>query len=614
VDPLSRAIEDPTWVLPLAPGSPAIDAIPTSSGLCPATDQRGVARPDDSESFCDIGAYESDYTLQPTSLSAVSGSGTYGGAATLTATLTSGTTPVSGKTISFSLNGTAVCGGSTGVSCPTTTSSGVATLTGVSLTGITAGTSSGAVGASVAGDSAYSSSSSSGDLTVAQASQIVTFGTLSTHTYGDAPFSVSATASSGLPVSFTVGSTDQCTISGNTVTITGAGSCTVTASQVGNANYSPATSVSQTFSIAKAAATITLVQSSLSATYDGKPHLATATTTPTGLSSSVSYTDSSNTPVTSPTNAGTYSVTASITDPNYQGSTTGTLVISKAGQAITVTTPAPASAAYGATFTVAATTSSGLSVAYGSSGSCSNSGALFTMTSGTSTCTVTLDQAGNSNYKAAQEVTETVSAQKATTTTTVTSSVNPSIVKQGVTFTVKVTSGAGTPGGTVTIKDGATTLASGITLDPTGSASFTTTTLSAGTHGITASYGGNTNFSGSATGSPLGQQVRYTVNVLSTANRTVVLQLQDFANTNVSASTLTVTAVCVVASTTPPPTTCGSTPLQSINTAFLSINKRGSPPSYSYSISRQGLIKGQQYDLLVQAGADPIYHVVQFTA
>jgi hypothetical protein len=53
-------------------------------------------------------------------------------------------------------------------------------------------------------------------------------------------------------VSFSAGSTDQCTISGSTVTITGAGFCTVTASQAGNGNYNVATDVSRTFSIAKA--------------------------------------------------------------------------------------------------------------------------------------------------------------------------------------------------------------------------------------------------------------------------------------------------------------------------------------------------------------------------
>ncbi len=46
----------PTQTLALLDGSPAIDHIPAAN--CPATDQRGVTRPDDGETTCDIGAYE----------------------------------------------------------------------------------------------------------------------------------------------------------------------------------------------------------------------------------------------------------------------------------------------------------------------------------------------------------------------------------------------------------------------------------------------------------------------------------------------------------------------------------------------------------------------------
>jgi hypothetical protein len=48
----------PTQTWALLRRSPAIDAIPASSGKCPATDQRGVRRPDNREAACDIGAYE----------------------------------------------------------------------------------------------------------------------------------------------------------------------------------------------------------------------------------------------------------------------------------------------------------------------------------------------------------------------------------------------------------------------------------------------------------------------------------------------------------------------------------------------------------------------------
>src|SRR5207237_53142 len=92
---------------------------------------------------------------------------------------------------------------------------------------------------------------------ITKASQTITFGTLGNKTYGDAPFALTATSSSNLAVSYAVGATDNCTVSGSTVTITGAGACTVTAAQPGNANYNPATSVPQTFSITKASQTIT---------------------------------------------------------------------------------------------------------------------------------------------------------------------------------------------------------------------------------------------------------------------------------------------------------------------------------------------------------------------
>jgi subtilisin len=87
------------------------------------------------------------------------------------------------------------------------------------------------------------------------ADQSINFGTLSARTYGFAPFTVSATASSGLPVSFTA--SGACTVTGTTVTITGAGTCTITASQGGGASWNPAPSVERSFTIARATPVIT---------------------------------------------------------------------------------------------------------------------------------------------------------------------------------------------------------------------------------------------------------------------------------------------------------------------------------------------------------------------
>jgi hypothetical protein len=82
-------------------------------------------------------------------------------------------------------------------------------------------------------------------------------------------------------------------------------------------------------------------------------------------------------------------------------------------QTISVLVKAPAAATYDDAFSVAATSSSGLPVSYSSSGACSNSGAVFTMTGGTGTCLVKYDQPGDGTYNAATQVVESASAQKA---------------------------------------------------------------------------------------------------------------------------------------------------------------------------------------------------------
>jgi len=103
------------------------------------------------------------------SLSAVSGSGISGGTATLASTLAAGGLPLAGRSVSFTLNE----GGTVRtVGTATTDADGVATLTGVSVAGLNAGTYSSAVGASFAGDSTYASTSASGTLVVSAATPL----------------------------------------------------------------------------------------------------------------------------------------------------------------------------------------------------------------------------------------------------------------------------------------------------------------------------------------------------------------------------------------------------------------------------------------------------------
>jgi sugar lactone lactonase YvrE len=87
--------------------------------------------------------------------------------------------------------------------------------------------------------------------------QTITFSSLGNVTFGVAPFSITATASSGLAVSFTSTTTAVCAISASTVTVIAAGMCSITASQPGNSTYSAAPTVTRSFTVNKAAQTIT---------------------------------------------------------------------------------------------------------------------------------------------------------------------------------------------------------------------------------------------------------------------------------------------------------------------------------------------------------------------
>ncbi|MCU0608547.1 MAG: ice-binding family protein [Chitinispirillaceae bacterium] len=81
------------------------------------------------------------------------------------------------------------------------------------------------------------------------ATSVITFDTLIHKKTGDARFKLTATASSGLPVSYTLSNTTVATISGDTITILGVGTDTITASQAGNENYSAAVPVKRVLTV-----------------------------------------------------------------------------------------------------------------------------------------------------------------------------------------------------------------------------------------------------------------------------------------------------------------------------------------------------------------------------
>lgn len=162
------------------------------------------------------------------------------------------------QTISFSLIAnqlvsaspltlTATASSGLAVSFASTTNS-VCTVSGNLVTLSTSGTCT--IQASQAGGSGYVPATSVEQSFQAYETQSITFGALPNQTFGAVPFSVSATASSNLPVTFSSLTLSVCTVSGSTVTLIGRGECIIEASQAGNAVYPPATPVQQGFLVA----------------------------------------------------------------------------------------------------------------------------------------------------------------------------------------------------------------------------------------------------------------------------------------------------------------------------------------------------------------------------
>jgi len=113
------------------------------------------------------------------------------------------------------------------------------------------------------------------------------------------------------------------------------------------------------------------------------------------------------------------------------------------------------------------------------------------------TNSITAVYGGDPNFAGSKSKAVSQVVNKATTTTTLTSSLNPSNFGQSVTFTASETPQySGTVKGKVTFYDGTTALKT-VYLSG-GVAKFTTSTLAAGTHTITGTYNGSANFTGSS--------------------------------------------------------------------------------------------------------------------
>ena len=399
----------------------------------------------------------------------------------------------------FSLSATATSGLT--VSFASTTS-GVCSVSGTTATLVSVGTCT--IQATQAGNSSYGAATPvSVNFTISQSSQTITYAP-SVTAYSYSPtgsFSLSATSTSGLAVSFASTTSGVCTVSGTTANLVAAGTCTIQATQAGNGNYLAATAVSVSYTINLASQTIGYAPSVTAYTYSPTGSFSLSATSTSGLAVSFASTTSGVCTVSGTTAnlvaAGTCKIQATQAgNGNYLAATAVLVSYTIAPSAQTISY-APSVTAYaysaGGSFSLSATSTSGLVVAFASTttGVCMVSGTTATIITG-GTCTIQATQAGNGNYLAATAVPVSYSIGLATPTVVVTSSLNPVLLQNAVTLTAAVTSKVGSPTGTVTFFDGTSSLGTGTLVS--GVASITTSTLGLGTHSLTVVYSGDTNF------------------------------------------------------------------------------------------------------------------------
>lgn len=248
--------------------------------------------------------------------------------------------------------------------------------------------------------------------------QQITFNNLPQKTFGDASFELSATSTSGLTVSFLSSNIQVATISGNMVTIIGAGETIITASQAGDDNFNPAELVTQTLVVRKADQSISFSPLP-TLTYSNNGTLFLFATSSTGLPVIFSSNDENVATTTGSTlfikGAGECTITAKQSgNSNYnETSVEQQLIINKASQFITFSSMSART--YGdSPFGLIGSTSSMLDVQYTSSNPTlvSIEGQVVTI-HGAGTIEITASQPGTSNYLPAANVIRTLVVNKA---------------------------------------------------------------------------------------------------------------------------------------------------------------------------------------------------------
>jgi len=394
------------------------------------------------------------------------------------------------STGSFSLSATATS--SLAVSFTSTTSA-VCTVSSTTATIVSTGTCT--IQATQAGNSSYAAATPVAvNFTITQAPQTITFApTVTSYPYLPAgTFSLSATSTSSLAVGFASTTSGVCTVSGTTATILSAGTCTIQATQAGNANYTAATPVPVNFTITKAAQTITFAPTVTSYPYSPTEAFSLSGTASSSLAVSFTSTTSGVCTVSGTTativSVGTCTIQATQAgNSNYAAATPVPVnfTITKATQTITFA-PTVTSYPYSptGTFSLSSTTSASLAVAFASTTDsvCTVSGTTTTILSA-GACTIQATQAGNGNYAAASPVSVNFTITPASQTITFAPTVTSYPYSSTGTFSLSSTASSNLAVAFVSTTSGVCTVSGA-----------TATILSAGTCTIQATQAGNSSY------------------------------------------------------------------------------------------------------------------------
>ncbi len=366
--------------------------------------------------------------------------------------------------------------------------SGPATIAGNTVTLIGAGTV--VLQASQAADVNYAANTKAATFTTGQATAPITFA-VANHTYGDAPFTVSASSSSTGAFTYSVIS-GPATIAGNVVTLTAAGTVVLQAAQAADANYA-ANTTSASFSVSQAAAAITFAVPNH--TFGDAPFAVSASSSSAGAFTytvvSGPATVSGNTVTL--TGAGTVLLQASqAAAAGYSaGSRQASFTVGQATVVVSFSMPAPV--VYGTSLSGTQLNATAASNGAAVAGTFAYTPAAGTVpNAGTQTLTVQFTPTNTTNYATPAAASTTLVVTAATTSTTITTSAPTAVAGASVTFTATVAASSGPAvTGSVTFSDGTTTLGSAALVN--GAATYTTAALAAGSHTVTAVYGTNGN-------------------------------------------------------------------------------------------------------------------------